>query len=124
VAGFRTEGLDHVAITVADLDRSERFFSEVLSLERVHPEWDPPRILASAGSGLALFPTEDGDGHPTNPSAFHHIAFRVDRGAFEAAQSELAGRGIEFRFSDHGSAHSIYFDDPDGHRLELTTYEV
>jgi catechol 2,3-dioxygenase-like lactoylglutathione lyase family enzyme len=124
MAEFRTEGLDHVAITVGDLDRSERFFSEVLSLERVHPEWDPPRILAAAGSGLALFPTEGEYGGPPAPSHFHHIAFRVDRGGFEAAQAELSNREIDFRFSDHGTAHSIYFEDPDGHTLELTTYEV
>jgi catechol 2,3-dioxygenase-like lactoylglutathione lyase family enzyme len=124
VTSFRTEGLDHVAITVADLDRSERFFTEVLSLERVHPEWDPPRIVASEGSGLALFPAEGDDGAQPAPSHFHHIAFRVDRDGFEAAQAALGEREIEFRFSDHGSAHSVYFEDPDGHRLELTTYDV
>ena len=26
--------------------------------------------------------------------------------------------------SDHGACHSVYFDDPDGHQIELTTYEV
>jgi len=27
-------------------------------------------------------------------------------------------------FQNHGIAHSIYFRDPDGHELEITTYEV
>jgi catechol 2,3-dioxygenase-like lactoylglutathione lyase family enzyme len=52
------------------------------------------------------------------------VAFRVDRENFEAAQADLERRGISFEFSDHGAAHSIYFLDPDGLRLELTTYEV
>jgi catechol 2,3-dioxygenase-like lactoylglutathione lyase family enzyme len=120
----RTQGLDHVAIAVADLDRSENFYRDVLGLERVHAEWDPPRVLASGGSGMALFPAGMHDDEVVGAPGILHFAFRVDRDAFEAAQSELSERGIEFRVSDHGAAHSIYFDDPDGHRLELTTYEV
>ncbi len=53
-----------------------------------------------------------------------HLAFRVDRGNFEKAQDELRRRGIEFRFEDHEISHSIYFFDPDGHELEITTYEI
>jgi catechol 2,3-dioxygenase-like lactoylglutathione lyase family enzyme len=53
----------------------------------------------------------------------NHIAFRVGRASFEAARERLPQRGVEVRFSDHGQSHSIYFTDPDGHRLELTTYE-
>jgi catechol 2,3-dioxygenase-like lactoylglutathione lyase family enzyme len=123
MADFRTQGLDHVAIPVADLDRSEAFYRDVLGLERVYEEWDPPRIMASDGSGMALFPAEYANGDDS-PAHIRHIAFRVDRPNFEAAQAALSGRAIEFRFSDHGLSHSIYFEDSDGNRLELTTYEV
>jgi catechol 2,3-dioxygenase-like lactoylglutathione lyase family enzyme len=54
---------------------------------------------------------------------FHHLAFRVDRENFELAQQDLRAAGIEFEFADHDVSHSIYFSDPDGVRLELTTYE-
>jgi catechol 2,3-dioxygenase-like lactoylglutathione lyase family enzyme len=121
--GFRIAGLDHVAIEVADLDAAERWYAETLGLERAHPEWDPPRIMAAGGTGVALFPTADGA--PVEPLPhLNHIAFRVDRDSFDSAREELARRGVELRESDHGSAHSIYFTDPDGHRLELTTYDV
>jgi catechol 2,3-dioxygenase-like lactoylglutathione lyase family enzyme len=120
----RTQGLDHVAIAVADLDRAEEFYRDVLGLERVHEEWDPPRVVASGGSGMALFPAGMFNDEVVGAPGILHFAFRVDREAFEAAQSELSERGIEYRFSDHGAAHSVYFSDPDGHRLELTTYEV
>lgn len=121
---FRTQGLDHVAIEVADLDASEAFYREVLGLERVHEAWDPPRVMAADGSGMALFPRDEGEPGPQLSDTALHIAFRVGRQDFDAARAELAERGIETEFSDHDLAHSIYFDDPDGHHLELTTYEV
>jgi catechol-2,3-dioxygenase len=48
----------------------------------------------------------------------------VDRLNFEQAQVGLRERGIAFQFQDHTLSHSIYFADPDGHRIEITTYEV
>jgi catechol 2,3-dioxygenase-like lactoylglutathione lyase family enzyme len=53
-----------------------------------------------------------------------HLAFRANRENFLGAQQELKQRGIKFEFQDHEIAHSIYFRDPDGHQLEITTYEV
>jgi catechol 2,3-dioxygenase-like lactoylglutathione lyase family enzyme len=54
----------------------------------------------------------------------HHIAFRVDGENFEAAQRRFRDLGIEFRTADHGIAPSVYVADPDGHRIEITTYDV
>jgi catechol 2,3-dioxygenase-like lactoylglutathione lyase family enzyme len=129
VAHFNNQGLDHVAIAVTDLERSRRFYEEVLGLERVYEEWDVPIVLTANGSGLALF---DRDLHPSSapedvePPALRilHIAFRLDRSGFDDARDALAERGIETRLSDHGISHSLYFDDPDSHQIELTTYEV
>jgi catechol 2,3-dioxygenase-like lactoylglutathione lyase family enzyme len=129
MARFNNEGLDHVAIAVSDLDRSRRFYEQVLGLKREHEEWEVPIVLAAAGTGLALFHR---DLHPSStpddvePPAVRilHIAFRLDRAGFDEARAALAEEGIEARYSDHGISHSIYFDDPDGHQIELTTYEV
>ena len=125
MGAFRTDGLDHVALAVRDQTVSEHWYREVLGLERVHEEaWgDMPIILAASGSGVALFPARSGDeGSPA--VRILHVAFRVDRASFAAAQRELAERGIPFELQDHDVSHSIYFGDPDGHQLELTTYEV
>jgi catechol-2,3-dioxygenase len=53
-----------------------------------------------------------------------HLAFRADRKNFLIAQDELKRRGIKSEFQDHEISHSIYFRDPDGHELEITTYEL
>lgn len=123
---YGNQGLDHVAIAVSDVERSQRFYADTLGLERDHAEWDVPVVMAANGTGVAIFHKElhhgDGEGNPD--VRILHIAFRVDREGFERARDELTGRGLTPRFSDHGISHSIYFEDPDGHQLELTTYDV
>jgi catechol 2,3-dioxygenase-like lactoylglutathione lyase family enzyme len=120
---FRVEGLDHVAIAVGDQEISEEWYTNILGLEREHADvWgDIPVALMAPGSGLALFSSESAS---SATPGLRHIAFRVDRENFEAAQEELRRSGIEFEFQDHVVAHSIYFQDPDGLQLELTTYDV
>ncbi|MDX6581436.1 MAG: hypothetical protein QOI10_620 [Solirubrobacterales bacterium] len=129
MARFGNQGLDHVAIGVADLERSQRFYADVLGLERVHEAWEVPVVMVAEGTGVAIFPQEL---HPSSAPAgaeapavrILHIAFRVDRSGFAEARAALEALGLEVRFSDHEISHSIYFRDPDGHALELTTYEV
>lgn len=124
------ERLDHVALTVSDVDRSIEWYRDVLGLERVHEEeWGRnPAFLTRGSTGLALFPAESSDPSPPQGRpgglAMWHLAFRADRRAFDAARKEFDAGGLRYSFSDHGIAHSIYFHDPDGHLLEITTYEV
>lgn len=129
MARFDNKGLDHVAIAVSDLERSQAFYERVLGLERDHVEWEVPVVMASEGTGVALFLADSASSTGTDdadppPIRILHIAFRVDRGGFEAARQALADIGVEARFSDHDISHSLYLRDPDGHQLELTTYEV
>ena len=115
-----------MALAVVDLERSERFYREVLGLPRVYAEeWPiPVMMMSAAGSGVALFEAEAGPGGGPQPVRVLHVAFRVDRATFEAARTALSDAGYGPRLEDHGVAHSLYFGDSDGHRLELTTYEV
>ena len=118
------QGLDHVALPVLDQAASAKWYQEVLGLERVYEDaWgEMPVMLVAHGTGVALFPSEATEtGVPT--SRILHVAFRVDRANFDAAQRMLATHGIRFESQDHLVSHSIYFTDPDGHQLELTTYE-
>lgn len=126
---FRLEGIDHVALTVRDVERSVRWYQEVLGLARLHQEvWGSfPAVVGIGTTSLALFPvaSHQPDG-PPGPGTLcvRHVAFRVDRRSFESARVELGARGIGLEIQDHQIAHSIYFRDPDGHQLEITTYEI
>ena len=125
---FELEGIDHVALAVRDVARSAAWYIDVLGFEHRFPGmWDGVPVFVGKGStALALFPVRAAEPlvRPRGSITMLHLAFRASRGSFVAAQRELTARGIEFTFSDHEVSHSIYFRDPDGHELEITTYEL
>ena len=126
---FQLERIDHVAITVSNIENSIKWYREVLGLERYYEgEWDGvPIMMGKGGTCIALFKVKSENPNPApdrNTIAMMHLAFRADRGNFELAQKSLNDAGISFRFSDHDISHSIYFRDPDGHEIEITTYEL
>ena len=124
---MQLEGIDHVAIGVRDIERSVKWYTEVVGFERLYEgAWNGvPTFIGKGNTGIALFPAN----HESKPYTHReirmlHLAFRADRENFLTAQRELKKRGIEFEFQDHEISHSIYFRDPDGHQLEITTYEL
>ena len=126
---LRLEGIDHVALTVRDVARSVAWYQAVLGLERRFEDvWgDMPAIVGVGTTALALFPVRVPEPAPPpgrEVLSVRHIAFRVDRATFEQARGELAAHGLAPTFQDHTAAHSLYFTDPDGHQLEITTYDV
>lgn len=125
---FGLEGIDHVALAVGDVARSAAWYIEVLGFEhRLPGMWQGVPVFVGKGTtALALFPAKDGNATARSRSGpgFLHLAFRTSGTGFQNAQEELKKRGISFKFQDHEISQSIYFHDPDGHALEITTYEV
>ena len=125
---FELEGLDHVALAVRDVERSADWYVEVLGFERrFQGMWEGvPVFVARGKTALALFPagSDHANPFPRKPAGMLHLAMRANRQNFVAAQRDLTNRGIPFHFQDHEISHSIYFRDPDGIELEITTYEL
>jgi catechol 2,3-dioxygenase len=132
------ERIDHVALAVSDVERSARWYTDVFRFERRYDDvWGGyPVFVGKGATALALFPPRrnarrrperQSSGSTSSaqpPIRILHLAFRATRKNFLAAQEQLKRRGIEFEFQDHEISHSIYFHDPDGHELEITTYEL
>jgi catechol 2,3-dioxygenase-like lactoylglutathione lyase family enzyme len=126
---FELEGLDHVALGVRDVERSADWYVDVLGFERRYDGmWGGvPVFVARGQTAIALFPAKSDPANPSLPrkqDGMLHLALRANRTNFVAAQRELTNRGIAFHFQDHEISQSIYFRDPDGIELEITTYEV
>ena len=121
--------LDHVAIRVADIEASAKWYQEVLGLKKYQlPEWgDYPIFMLAGKSGVALFPANQNDPPPDTNSKnakIDHFAFNVTNDDFQKAKKHFEDLRLDYTLQDHHFFHSIYTKDRDGHTVELTTLVV
>jgi catechol 2,3-dioxygenase-like lactoylglutathione lyase family enzyme len=133
-------GLHHFAWRCRNAEETRHFYEDLLGLPLVHVirndcvpstgEYCPYVHIffrMRDGSHMAFFDLGDGiasDPSPNTPAWVNHIALRVDSDSDLLAMKErLRAAGVEtIGITDHdGYIHSIYFFDPNGLRLELTT---
>lgn len=135
---IKLKQIHHVAYRCRDAKETVAFYQRTLNMafllaiaeDRVPSTKEPDpyiHVFLDAGQGniLAFFelPTQPPMGRdPNTPAWCQHIAFEVaDESALIEAQQQLEAQGIEVLGPvDHGIIRSIYFFDPNGHRLELT----
>src|SRR5215475_11433030 len=114
---IRLTRIGHVALRVADVERSRAFYTTLLGFEVV--EEDPEHggvfmALEGLSHTIDLFPIPDGESAPA-PTAgavgVRHIAFLVDsEQALKDAYFALRAHGVEVvRALDHVSQKSVYF---------------
>jgi len=116
---FKVQGVDHIGLAVKDVQKSAEWYQEMLGLKRLYEDvWGNfPGVVGIGDTSVAFFPTDDPDIKLSVGLPIHHLAFRVDRANFTAAQEALQQKGIEFEFQDHKIVHSIYFYDPERNYL-------
>jgi catechol 2,3-dioxygenase len=122
--GFTIDSLNHVVLRVSDLERSKRFYREVLGLQirRERPGrmvfftcGENDHDLAILGLGPDAPPTEE------NRVGLYHFALRLP--SFEqlkAAYHHLKANDAHIAgVTHHGHTKSVYVKDPDGLEIEL-----
>jgi catechol 2,3-dioxygenase-like lactoylglutathione lyase family enzyme len=112
------KGLYEVAIRVKDLARAEAFYKEVLGLkEGLRDERRNWLFLYAGGDAGMVVLQEDKGEWPTQ-----HFAFIVNEPDIGQATEMLRKKGVSVSepvYHEWMNAVSVYFDDPDGHALEL-----
>jgi catechol 2,3-dioxygenase len=122
---MQVQGLGHVVLKVRSLERSVPFYRDVLGLKKVGQLDDSMAFFAVVDNhhDIALLETKDAaPAAPEDAPGLHHVAFKVGTTMEELQEAKdwLVSQGVEaHRTRDHVATKSIYFDDPDGNRIEV-----
>jgi catechol 2,3-dioxygenase len=125
--------LGHIVLYVRDVERSSRFYRDVLGWRQILP--DPaagarvPMAMFSAPSGRThheLLLIEVGDDAAAQPEGkrvgLYHFGLKVGESDDELREAlstlQTAGSTV-LGASDHTVTHSLYVADPDGNEIEL-----
>ncbi len=107
-------GINHITLATSDLDRSLAFYRDALGLS-VDKTWDAGAYLSAGDMWLCLSP----DPATTARADYTHIAFDVSADDFPNMSHRIKATGAQIWKSNRSEGASLYFCDPDGHRLEL-----
>lgn len=139
---FKVKGLHHFAWRCRDAEETRHFYEDLLGLPLVHlirrdfvpstGEYCPyVHIFFEMGDGSHMAFFDLGDDRSAEPSSntpgwVNHIALEVaSLDELNAAKGRLENEGVEvIGITDHDIIKSIYFFDPNGFRVELTTRTV
>ncbi|MDH3339996.1 MAG: VOC family protein [Nitrosopumilus sp.] len=133
MADFSIEGIDHIEIFVKDRAKASKWYEEIFGFQIIRElkfwsENNGPLFVGDLNNDIkiALF-----EGSKDNNSSINRIAFRTSGEKFVDFINRLDNMELFFlkdkvtkkKIVDHDLSYSIYFDDPDGNKLELTCYD-
>jgi catechol 2,3-dioxygenase-like lactoylglutathione lyase family enzyme len=120
---IRTQGVLHFTIPVKDLDRSEKFYKEILGMQRVRR--NNHMVFMQAGDDNFVLTFSENPIDPNREDKHDiHSAFRVTPDEYDRAKKFLADKGIpiikeEDRRKGTFQGRSAYFHDPDRNVIEI-----
>jgi catechol 2,3-dioxygenase-like lactoylglutathione lyase family enzyme len=116
--------LNHIIVWCSDKQQSADFLSDILGRPAARPFGH--FLVVELDNGVSLdFMEKDG------PVARQHYAFLVDEAGFDAGFARIEALGLTYwadpgraqagAINHHDGGRGVYFEDPDGHLLELIT---
>ena len=113
---IQATGIDHLVLHVTDVQRAKKFYTDILGM-KVYRENDRQVFLHAGQQGVALFKKQSETPLSTG-NDLNHLALNVAAGTYEALKADLENQGVVVT-GRPGEDRCIYFQDPDGHRLQL-----
>ena len=126
-------GIDHIYITVSDLEMSERFYDvvmKVLGFRKNQFALDGEKHIQYYNHlfGYVLRPARSIEPHNRYAPGLHHFCFRVESGKeVREAAALLLDQNISVSepklYPEYAPDYcAVFFSDPDGIELEITNY--
>lgn len=122
VEGMAIE-LNHIVVPATDAKASAQFIADILGIE-AGAQWGP-FIPVQTANGVTL------DYADSQEFTKQHCAFLVTEEEFDACFARIKDKGVEYWADPHHDkpneinhlygGRGVYFDDPDGHVMEIIT---
>ena len=125
----RITGILETVLYVADIERAERFYRDVMGLTQVGKEAGR-HVFFRVGTGvLLLFRAEEtrqsGSLPPHGADGEIHVCFTTSPAEFELWKTRIQQHGIAIlQETEWPRGRSFYFRDPDGNLLELANADI
>jgi catechol 2,3-dioxygenase-like lactoylglutathione lyase family enzyme len=125
--GIPVTGVNELVLEVDDLERAVRFYTEVLGLPLVE-RWDDRDaawVMAGERTRIGLWRPQVGLAGGRGGSHVHY-ALHLPESEYEGAVGRLRSHGQEVQEEVFGPdrGRAVYVTDPDGHVVELWTWDV
>lgn len=115
--------LNHLIVWSRDKHASAKFLADILGVP-VHPDWGH-FVPVKTSNGVTL------DFIDSDTVRMQHYAFLVSDAEFDAGIAKIQEKGIKYwaepskkgegQINHHFGGRGVYFEDPNGHLLELIT---
>ena len=116
---LKTTGIDHLNLTVKNLDISCAFWHNLFGFETLEElPSQQGRIIGNQHAMLALYESPNFTPHPN--TGFNHVSFHIEN--FDKVEKKCQNLGLEIGYGgivSWSKSRSIYIKDPNGYEIEL-----
>jgi ribosomal-protein-alanine N-acetyltransferase len=117
----RVSGVNHLTLAVRDVPRSLAFYRDVLGMRPV-AAWPRGAYLLAGDTWVALVADQAARTAPL--PEYTHIALSVAPASFEKLSAIIQAAGAPIWQANRSEGESLYFLDPDGHKLEIHSSDL
>jgi catechol 2,3-dioxygenase-like lactoylglutathione lyase family enzyme len=109
-------GINHITLSIADVERSFQFYTSILGFRPV-AKWPKGAYLLAGDTWIALV----ADPHTRQAALpeYTHIAFSISAQDIGSLSERIRASGATIWQENWTEGDSLYFLDPDGHKLEI-----